>query len=86
MIVMNSLIDLFFAFDIILNFFTSYFNSATGDEELEPKMIANNYLKGSFSIDFLSICPFDLILEDVIDDKTVLKAFSILKIFRILRL
>jgi hypothetical protein len=86
MITSNYVIDGVFLIDIFLNFITSYFNSATGDEVLEHRQIVKHYLQGSFWIDLLSILPFDLILMDIISDRTVLKTFSILKIFRILRL
>ena len=85
-VIVNLVIDTFFGIDIILNFITSYFNPSTGDEELDPKAIAKNYVTGSFWIDFLSVIPFDHMLVDIVEDKIMLKSISILKIFRILRL
>jgi len=66
--IMNHIIDIMFVGDILLNFVTSYFNSSTGDEIFEPKNIAKHYLQGVFWIDFLSVCPFNLLLKDVIKD------------------
>lgn len=40
----NNLIDMFFGIDIIMNFFTTYFHSTTGEEISEKKEIARNYL------------------------------------------
>ena len=72
--------------DIVLNFRTSYTHSLTGDEVLDHKKIANNYIKGIFWIDLLSVIPFEDILDGVVEEQDVLKAFSILKLFRVLRL
>ena len=39
-----------------------------------------------FWIDLLSVMPFDRLISDFVEDPDVLKAFSILKLFRVLRL
>ncbi len=41
MVTVNYFIDTSFGRDIILNFRTSYTNTLTGDEILDPKMIAS---------------------------------------------
>ena len=65
-IVANYLINSIFMIDIIMNFRTSYTHSLTGDEILDPKKIASNYLRGIFWIDLLSVIPFDDILKDIV--------------------
>ena len=60
----NSLIDFLFGVDIILNFRTSYINQRTGEEVLDPKKIARNYLCSSrFVIDLLASIPIDTIAQ-----------------------
>ena len=45
--------------DIIIQFLTSYYNVATGDEIKKPSMIARRYMFSvEFVIDFLSTFPF----------------------------
>ena len=41
----SGFIDLFFAFDIIFNFVTTFVNPKTGLEVVEAKKIAKNYVK-----------------------------------------
>ena len=64
---MNSIIDGFFAIDIVLNFFTTFFHPTTGEEIQVKKLIAENYLKGMFILDLLSTIPLDLIASVFID-------------------
>ena len=61
---------------IILNFFHSYIDKSTGETIIENKKIVINYLKGWFSIDFISSFPFELIWEKS----------SFLKLLRIIRI
>jgi len=52
-----------FVIDIFLNFRTSFSHPLTGDEILDSKKIAKNYVFGGmFWIDFISVVPFDDIL------------------------
>ena len=59
--IVNGFIDIMFLIDIILIFQTTYY-----DEEFNlitsRKTIACNYLQGWFTIDFVAIVPFELIL------------------------
>ena len=59
--VFNYAIDIFFFFELIINF-----NSAYTDDKKEivdnRKQIAKRYLSGWFFIDFISILPLDIIL------------------------
>lgn len=56
----DSVIDFIFMIDIIINFFTAYYN----DKYIlidKWTTISWNYLKGWFFIDLISIIPFNLI-------------------------
>jgi len=53
-------VDVIFIIDIVLGFFTTYFNTGSGDEIWSPKHIAKRYLIESFLIDFLSTLPVAL--------------------------
>lgn len=57
-LVVNTLIDTFFFIDIFVNFTSAYYDL---DYELidDRKVIAKTYLSSWFSVDFLSIIPFD---------------------------
>jgi hypothetical protein len=44
-LVINSIIDVLFLVDIIVNFRTTFFNIRTGDEIYVPIKIARNYLE-----------------------------------------
>lgn len=56
--ILNYFIDMLFAFDIILNFNTTFQDSKTGDEKSSRPEIARNYLQGMFLIDVLATVPF----------------------------
>lgn len=81
----NLLIDVFFLFDIILTFWTTYIDAETGDEVSDPKKIAVNYLKKKFWLDLLATIPFDLIFptDGILQ---VLLLFGLLKVMRVTRL
>ena len=64
---------------IILNFFHSYLDKITGEEIVDSKKIVINYLKGWFTIDFISSFPFELIW----DKSNVLKFLRIIRINKI---
>ena len=82
--VFNTMIDLCFAFDIIVNFRTSYFDSDTGEEVFDPKRIGRDYLKSRFTIDLLSTVPFDNIaLLFTRTSSPILQLFTLL-FFRLL--
>jgi hypothetical protein len=88
-VISDFLIDGFFFADILLNFRTSFLNSLTGDEVVDPKLIALNYLNSfRFWIDFISTAPFDIILGNFFqgDLASQFQVLSMLKLFRVLRL
>jgi len=56
----NSMIDLVFILDIILNFRTTYIDLMSGEEILDPFLLAKKYLESmQFYIDVLSSVPLD---------------------------
>lgn len=60
--VFNYIIDIIFFMDICIAFRTVYIDPI-GNEEVNPKAIAWQYLRTTFIIDFLATVPFDLILR-----------------------
>jgi hypothetical protein len=84
---LNTLIDISFLIDIIIVFRTTI-TGADGEENTDQKKIAKNYMKGSFTIDFLSTIPMDsltsLFLEEELASKFAL--FGALKLIRVTRL
>ena len=89
--IVNGLIDVVFFIDLVLNFKTSFYMESTGDEVLDSKTIAKNYLMGQFWIDFLACIPTDLIIvfygeTNEIEATTLLYLFGLLKLYRISRL
>lgn len=88
--ILNIIIDCFFAIDIVMNFFTTYFHPTTGEEITVLKDIAQNYLKGMFIFDFLSTLPLDLLAHAFFESDGLqaddLQVISILKIIRVFRL
>ena len=76
------LLDVIFLFDIILNFFSAYFNN---EEKLVDKkqQIACNYLRSWFLVDLLSVLPFHYIFQIGIFD--FFKFLRVLRIGRIIK-
>ena len=60
--IMNGVIDILFFLDMLV-----IFNTATYDQNMrfitDRKKIAKQYLKGWFTVDLLSIIPFDLMVK-----------------------
>lgn len=59
LLVVDSVVDVVFFLDIVLNFHTTYV-SQTGEVISDPKLIRLNYLKSWFIIDLLSCLPYDI--------------------------
>jgi potassium voltage-gated channel Eag-related subfamily H protein 7 len=79
--IINRLVDLLFLIDLICQFFTPFYNGKMGGYVIGKGQIAKHYLMGWFTIDFVSILPFDsvgMLLQN--------EAVNQLKIFRIVRL
>ena len=60
--VMESIIDIVFGIDIIVNFISAY-ERHDGETEYKFKRIVLNYLTGFFWIDFLSTFPFGYLMD-----------------------
>jgi hypothetical protein len=60
---LDSTINIFFAIDIILRFFTAFVDDNSLELKDSKMDIAIDYLKGWFIIDLISVIPFDLILS-----------------------
>ncbi|XP_021098131.1 potassium voltage-gated channel subfamily H member 1 isoform X2 [Heterocephalus glaber] len=84
-LVVDSIVDVIFLVDIVLNFHTTFVGPA-GEVISDPKLIRMNYLKTWFVIDLLSCLPYDVInaFENV--DEGISSLFSSLKVVRLLRL
>ncbi|XP_063068050.1 potassium voltage-gated channel subfamily H member 5-like, partial [Engraulis encrasicolus] len=84
-LVLDSIVDVVFLVDIVLNFHTTFVGPA-GEVVSDAALIRINYLKTWFSIDLLSCLPYDIInaFENV--DEGISSLFSSLKVVRLLRL
>ena len=76
--------------DIIIGFTTSYISTFNGDEFFHLGMIAKNYFKNDFFIDFLSTFWFYEFFKYIIRYESaqltfVFKLFKLLKVLRIRR-
>lgn len=54
-------VDVIFVLDIFIVFRTTILDDDSGEEIRDGKVIASKYLKGRFTVDFLSTVPFDYI-------------------------
>ena len=79
MLVLDSIVDIFFFIDIIFNFHTSFVGDDGGVVTDQAK-IRRHYLRTGFPIDVLACLPYDLI--NVINpNKESKNIFSILKVW-----
>mmetsp|Transcript_8148 Transcript_8148/g.16048 ORF Transcript_8148/g.16048 Transcript_8148/m.16048 type:complete len:936 (-) Transcript_8148:1060-3867(-) len=84
----NTLFDCIFMVDVVLNFFTTFIDS-NGDEVVDQRTIALNYLKLMFWVDFLSSVPIDNFADSMFNQSDVSKVLmmsDLVKLIRILRL
>jgi hypothetical protein len=82
----NILVDLIFLLDILVNFRTTYIDSH-GEEVVDPRRIAYNYLKLSFWVDLCATIPLDSILHGITGtDNPTYELFGILKLGRLNKL
>jgi len=84
--VLDILVDIFFFFDMCVNFRTGYMSD--GILITIPKRIATNYLKTWFALDLVSTFPFDKVIGalDSNSDSSVLRAFKLVRVLRLARL
>lgn len=79
-ILVTGLIDASFGVDIILTFFSGYFDESDMHMVADKKIIAKRYLKFWFWMDLISIVPFDQIISLTSSDG---KAGQVAKITRV---
>lgn len=85
----NGLIDVMFMVDIFINFRSSYYNDATGEEITDCKSISISYLKGKFWIDLVASLPLDFLsygFQELDKNSQILDFIGLLKLVRVLRL
>lgn len=85
--VINRLVDFGFLLDMIVNFFLGYFDENQAVWIWNHKKIARRYLLGWFSIDLVSILPFDtlgLVMQS--DSVSQLKILRIVRLLRLIKL
>jgi len=75
--------DSIFLIDIVLNFFTGYYDQNNNLIMDKPK-IATKYLKGWFLLDFVALFPFDIIIKLISDQED--QGTTSNKLLRLLRL
>ncbi|NXB62323.1 KCNH1 protein, partial [Struthidea cinerea] len=77
-LVVDSIVDVIFLVDIVLNFHTTFVGPA-GEVISDPKLIRMNYLKTWFVIDLLSCLPYDVInaFENVDEVRNSLGAMAL---------
>lgn len=88
LLVINTFFDCCFMLDVLLNFFTTYIDN-NGDEVTDQKLIAINYLKLMFWIDFMSSVPIDNFADSIFNQSDVSRTLmmtDLAKLIRVLRL
>mmetsp|Transcript_12460 Transcript_12460/g.15786 ORF Transcript_12460/g.15786 Transcript_12460/m.15786 type:complete len:770 (-) Transcript_12460:153-2462(-) len=84
----NRIIDAIFIKDMVMNFFMPYWEQDDIEEAglwvKDLKKIQSNYLKGWFTIDLISILPFDVIA--FFDGSGSFSTLKIVRVIRVLRL
>ncbi|ESO12955.1 hypothetical protein HELRODRAFT_62501 [Helobdella robusta] len=85
LLVVDSVVDVIFFLDIVLNFHTTFVGPA-GEIVSDPKIIRMNYLKSWFVVDLLSCLPYDVFNAFQHVNESISSLFSALKVVRLLRL
>ena len=89
-LVINTTVDVSFFIDIVITFFTAFFDEKHMTLITDKKIIACTYLKFWFWLDLISIVPFDRIFLEANKDFGTLAKFTrvgkLYKMFRMLRL
>jgi hypothetical protein len=87
---LNRIVDVLFLCDLFLQFFTPFYSNETGGWVINHKRIAKHYLTGWFSIDFVSILPFDtlgaVMQNEAIQQLKILRAIRLLRLAKLLRI
>lgn len=84
-LVLEIMIDLLFFLDVIITFFSAYYDDA-GNIITDRRKIALNYIKTWFFIDILACIPFDLITMGTNDEEQNTDYNGMLRLLRLPRL
>lgn len=80
------IIDLFFVADMILVFFTPYFDDK-GNKIFSNSQISKNYLLSWFAIDLISVLPISYIVQtEEASINSILRIARLPKLYRVLKL
>lgn len=83
-VIIDSIVDVLFFIDIILNFFMAYYDSS--DEIVDDrKLIAFSYLSRWFFLDLISIIPISFILDTNRNFNTLARVSRLPKLYRLIR-
>ncbi|CAD8086476.1 unnamed protein product [Paramecium sonneborni] len=77
----NQCMDVFFYIDLILNFKLAYYYR--GEIIFDRKLIAINYLKLWFWLDFLAVLPYDQMFSE---DESQTQLFKIVRLFKFIKI
>lgn len=84
-LIFETMMDVCFIVDVILNFFTTIVNSK--DEIITDRcLIAKNYLKGYFWLDVLSSIPFGLLFDNISSFNKLLRLFKLPRLIRMAKI
>jgi CRP-like cAMP-binding protein len=83
-IVFDIIVDVLFTADLLINFRTAFVDS-DGALVTIPQQITHKYLRGWFCIDFVSVFPFDHIVEAAANGGKNARAFKLVRIVRLAR-
>ncbi|XP_076453438.1 voltage-gated delayed rectifier potassium channel KCNH8-like isoform X2 [Babylonia areolata] len=81
----DAAVELLFAFDIVLNFRTSFVNK-NGQVCYDSRLIALNYMRGWFLLDLLAAIPFDLLYAFDVNTGTLIHLLKVARLLRLARL
>jgi hypothetical protein len=84
--VLDGMVDVLFALDILMTFNTAIYNS-DGDLIVDRKFVALTYLKGWFVLDFVSTVPFVTLFRLLnLGDNPVIASLPLIRSMRLVRL
>jgi hypothetical protein len=84
-LLLDCFVDLIFAADIVINFYTAYFDF---DDNLitDRRIIAKAYLKGWFFIDFISILPISPVIQYSRDYSSLARLTRLPRLYRLMKM
>lgn len=81
----RALQEIVFFSDIILHFFTGFFDPATQEEVLSQRVIVKHYLRRRFIVDFLTCMPWDAMFGNDASTLRLLRMLWLWKFVKLLR-